>query len=119
MTSAVWGCVAVVVAIAACTDATTISGGVCGNFVHEPEHGEDCDRPGETCSDDCRISCAPTAAAVCAGAPDGACCPAGAVCGADERCHVATGLFAPIDRVTPFTVADFAVGRVDGDLIED
>src|SRR5262245_56952831 len=112
-----WGSLALVVA--ACTEASSVTGGVCGNFVLEPDNREDCDRPGDTCTDDCRIVCAPSVAAMCAGAPDGTCCPGGAVCGADLRCHTATGLFSPDERAAVLTVADFAVGRVDGDLIDD
>jgi hypothetical protein len=115
----VWVVGALALVLGSCTDATAITDGVCGNYVLEPANREDCDRPGDTCTADCRIACAPAAAAVCDGTPDGLCCPQGAVCGADQVCHVATGLFDPVDRSFEFTAADFAVGRVDGDLIAD
>jgi hypothetical protein len=80
--------------------------GVCGNGVHEPEHGEDCDGDSATCAE-CRL--------LCSAEP----CPDGYACGVDGVCRQPSGTFAYPATVVDYAAASFAVLDVDGDAIGD
>lgn len=77
------------IGVGACADLDEVELGVCGNHVHEPEFGEDCDGsaarfgPDAKCgaptsATPCRLTCNPAAAAT--GCPDGWGCGLDGVC---------------------------------------
>lgn len=91
--------------IAGCTDLASISPGVCGNGVVEPELGEDCDGA-SNCTAACRFSCDAMTA-----------CPDGFGCGYDGTCRAATGTFTAI--VHAFASSSMVINDVDGDGLLD
>lgn len=117
--------IVLLLAVAACTDAITVDRGVCGN--HVLEAGEECDRPGELCTADCRIVCAPELPITCevvdgVAQPANGCCPPGFACGADRACRAPSGTFGPATGEVPFVTAlvgEVRIGDLDGDLIDD
>jgi hypothetical protein len=109
-----------IAALAACTDEVSVPSGVCGNYVLEA--GEDCDKPGLTCTSTCRIVCDPGARATpcaSAGAFDGSCCPSGMICGVDTVCHAPTGTVSSTELVSQFLDQTWIVTDINGDLMAD
>ncbi len=78
-----------VLASGSCADLPTGDLNRCGNGIHEPEAGEECDEdagqfgPNAACGETCRLVCG-----------DGAECPDGYACGEDEVCRVPSGEWA-------------------------
>jgi len=98
--------VACPVALAACTDFSTIERGVCGNGIVEP--GEDCDSNDPSC-----VRCAVT----CSTASD---CPTtDYACGADGLCHEAAGQLASPTAPVSFAADDIRITDLDHDGIGD
>lgn len=101
-----------------CTDLDEVELGVCGNRVHEPEFGEDCDGSavqfGQNAScgapngaAPCRLACSPQA--------DEPGCPPGWGCGTDGVCRQPSGVLE--GGALPGEVR--AVGDLDGDGRDD
>jgi hypothetical protein len=95
----------VVCSVAACADLPPP--GECGNGVHEPEVGEDCDGDSASCAE-CRLVCSSDVP-----------CPAGYACGVGGVCAQPSGAFAYPATVVDYAPDSFAVIDVDGDAIGD
>ena len=97
---------AYLIALAACTDFSTIERGVCGNGIVEP--GEDCDSNDPSC-----VRCA----VVCSSASD---CPTtDYACGADGLCHAPAGKLASPTAPVSFAADDIRITDLDHDGIGD
>jgi hypothetical protein len=101
-----------------CAELDEVELGICGNHIHEPEFGEDCDGSavqfgaGASCGDassaaPCRLACTPQAQQTG--------CPAGWGCGTDGVCRQPAGLLE--GGTLPGRVR--AVGDLDGDGRDD
>ena len=88
--------IAIVVALAACSDLEPIDMGVCGNGVIDRD--EDCDSSADHCVQ-CALKCAAVEPA----------CPAGYICHTDGFCYAPGGVF-PSD---PTATAAFSAGVID------
>ena len=108
----------VVCSVAACADLP--APGVCGNGVHEPELGEDCDdgTDSERCTA-CRLVCDRDAPAETCVDGFARCCPAGAACGVDGLCSYPAGAVAFPATVIDYAPSVFQVIDVDGDGLGD
>src|SRR5689334_1099506 len=112
------GCLSVLAGLMSCAELDEVELGVCGNRIHEPEFGEDCDGTavqfgeGATCgspsgSAPCRLACSP------ASAESG--CPPGWGCGTDGVCRQPSGVLE--GGALPGEVR--AIGDLDGDGRDD
>jgi hypothetical protein len=112
------GCLATVAGMVSCAELDDVELGVCGNHIHEPEFGEDCDGTavhfGESarCGEPndkapCRLTCNAQA--------DESGCPPGWGCGTDGVCRQASGILE--GGALPGEVR--AVGDLDGDGRDD
>ena len=97
--------VAALAAVAGCADLPPP--GTCGNGVHEPEAGEDCDGDSATCAE-CRLLCSSDAP-----------CPDGYACGVGGVCSQPSGAFAYPATIVDYAPQSFAVIDIDGDSIGD
>jgi len=81
--------------------------GVCGNHVHEPELGEDCDDDSVSCTSNCRLTCQVQE------------CPDGYQCGLDKICSLPSGRLAYPTSSVSFGPSFLAVVDYDSDSIGD
>lgn len=111
-------CLATLVGMLSCAELDEVELGFCGNHIHEPEFGEDCDGTaahfgaGASCgapnsSAPCRLACNPAAAK-----PG---CPSGWGCGTDGVCRQPSGVLE--GSALPGEVR--AIGDLDGDGRDD
>lgn len=90
----------------------------CGNGLVEPEAGEDCDsREAPELGDDLRCGAADTPRA-CRYVCDGATCPQGWICGADEVCRRPARRFSAASSLD-LDASRLVVGDLDGDEVPD
>lgn len=105
------GAIAILV-LAGCTELPDVARGECGNGVVEPALGEECDGAGSCGATDganaCRFVCD----------VDGAGCPTGYQCGADQRCRLPTEDFA-VTGVRTAGVSGVSAADMDGDGAAD
>lgn len=112
------GTLAALAGLSSCADLNEVGLGVCGNRIHEPEFGEDCDGSAEqfgggaTCglpnsAAPCRLECVPQAAQTG--------CPPGWGCGTDGVCRQPSGVL----EAGALPGEARAVGDLDGDGRDD